>query len=223
MLETKSKNSLGKGFPFLIASLLFAIYFVLSCLVPSPPSDTAQLHSWITEWKTYIQIADEILIFATLALLPSIYTLANPIKENESPLVLFASGLFFLLVVPMFVLVDLLLGRLVYPVNVYPLSEETIVFLLSLITGTMHMISLVLALAILLFSISFRKKTWGGLVLVMGILVFGFQITASYPWLLSPGVLLLCQLSFPIWLLSIGFYFAKNENRIPKKNQTELN
>lgn len=223
MEETKSKNSLGKGFPFLISSLLFAAYFVLLYLVSSPPNDTAHLHTWIAEWKTYIQIADEILIFATLSLLPSIYTLANVNQKNESPVALFASGLFFILVVPMFVLVDLLLGRLVYPVNVYPLAVDTIVFLLSLITGTMHMIFLVLALAILLFSISFRKKTWGSLVLVMGIFVFGFQITASYPWLLSPGVLLLCQLSFPIWLLSIGFYFAKNENRFPKKNQTEIN
>ncbi|TGM58150.1 hypothetical protein [Leptospira vanthielii] len=222
MAQIKNLNSIWKGFPFFIASLLFATYFVLSYLVPSPPSDTAQLHSWITEWKTFLQIADEILIFATLSLLPSIYTLANPIKENQPPLVLFASGLFFLLVVPMFVLVDLLLGRLVYPVNVYPLAIDTIVFILSLIAGTMHMISLVLALAILLFSISFRKKTWGSLVLVIGIFVFGFQITASYPWLVSPGVLLLCQLSFPIWLLSIGFYFAKNEKRFPKRDQTEL-
>lgn len=122
----------------------------------------------------------------------------------------------------MFVLVDLLLGRLVYPVNVYPLTVDTIVFLLSLITGTLHMISLVLALAILLYGISFRSKTGGGLVLSLGILVFGFQIIASYPWLLSPRVLLFCQLSFPIWLFSTGFYSVKNENRSSKKNQTEL-
>ncbi|MBM9546762.1 hypothetical protein JWG40_07030 [Leptospira sp. 201903074] len=222
MEKTKSKNSLGKGFPFLISSLLFATYFVLLYLVSSPPNDTAHLHTWITEWKTYIQIADEILIFATLSLLPSIYTLANVNQKNESPATLFASGLFFLLVIPMFVLVDLLWGRLVYPVNVYPLAVDTVVFILSLIAGTMHMISLVLALAILLFSISFRKKTWGGLILVSGILGFGFQIIASYPWLLTPGILLFCQLSFPIWLLFWGFYHIKIENIIPKKNQTEL-
>ncbi|MCW7522421.1 hypothetical protein [Leptospira soteropolitanensis] len=58
----------------------------------------------------------------------------------------------------MFVLVDLLIGRLVYPMNVYPLTVETIVFILSLQVGTMHMISLVLALAILLYSFSFRKE-----------------------------------------------------------------
>ncbi|WP_232374050.1 hypothetical protein [Leptospira chreensis] len=163
MAHSKNHNSLKNGFPYFIASFLFVIYYLLLYLVPPPPNDTSQLHAWISEWKTYLQIADEILIFATLALLPSIYTLTNPRKQNQSPVALFASGLFFLIVIPMYVLVDLLFGRLVYPVNVYPLSEDSIVFILSLISGTNHMISLVTALAIVLYSKAFRKKSGGGL------------------------------------------------------------
>lgn len=222
MPERTNQNFFKQGFTFFIASLLFATYYIFLYLVPTPPFETSQLFTWITEWKIYIQIADEILIFATLSLLPCIYTLINPLKENHSPSALFASALFFLLLVPMLVLVDLLLGRLVYPVNNYPMSVDTIVFTLSLITGTMHMISLVLALAILLYGFSFRKKPWGGLFFLLGIYGFVFQIIASYPWLISPGVLLFCQLSFPIWLFSFGFYFLMNENKLPKKNQTDL-
>ncbi|MGE8722340.1 hypothetical protein ACO2KH_13470 [Leptospira terpstrae] len=222
MPERTDQNFFKQGFPFFIASLLFATYYIFLYLVPTPPSETSQLFTWITEWKIYIQIADEILIFATLSLLPCIYTLINPLNEYRSPIALFASALFFLLLVPMFVLVDLLLGRLVYPVNNYPMSVDAIVFTLSLISGTMHMISLVLALAILLYGFSFRKKPRGGLFVLSGIFGFGFQIIASYPWLIPPGVLLFCQLSFPIWLLSFGFYFLMNENKFPKKNQTDL-
>ncbi|WP_244309949.1 hypothetical protein [Leptospira mtsangambouensis] len=192
-----------KLLPFLLSSLLFASYYFVFFLIPSPPNEVSQLHKWILDWKLYLQIADEILIFAVLALIPSIYRLANPWRKEESPTALFASGLIFLLVVPMFVLVDLLIGRLVYPVNVYPLGEETIVFLLSLQVGTMHMISLVLALAILLYSISFRKRKEGRFVFAFGILTFGFQILASYSWILSPEILLVCQLSFPTWLALI--------------------
>lgn len=192
-----------KRLPFLLSSLLFASYYVVFYLIPSPPNEVSQLSKWILDWKIYLQIADEILIFAVLALIPSIYQLANPWRKEEPPTALFASGLIFLLVVPMFVLVDLLIGRLVYPVNVYPLGEETIVFLLSLQVGTMHMISLVLALAILLYSISFRKRKGSGLIFVFGIFTFGFQILASYSWILSPELLLVCQLSFPIWLVFV--------------------
>ncbi|TDY71931.1 hypothetical protein CLV96_0910 [Leptospira meyeri] len=192
-----------KRLPFLLSSLLFASYYFVSFQIPSPPNEINQLQQWILDSKFYLQIADEILIFAVLALLPSIYLLTNPWKKEESPSALFASGLFFLLVVPMFVLVDLLIGRLVYPVNVYPLTVETIVFILSLQVGTMHLVSLVLALAILLYSFSFRKRKGGGLVFVFGIFTFGFQILASYSWIISPGVLLFCQLSFPIWLVLV--------------------
>ncbi|WP_244936939.1 hypothetical protein [Leptospira brenneri] len=112
----------------------------------------------------------------------------------------------------MFVLLDLLIGRLVYPVNSYPLTKDSMIVYLSLITGTEHMISLVMALAILLFSISFRKQTKGGMVFVVGIVTFGLQIIASFSWLISPGLLLLCRLSFPIWLVLAGFLLSKNKN-----------
>ncbi|PJZ86554.1 hypothetical protein CH366_05625 [Leptospira harrisiae] len=193
--------------------MLFLSYYLTMYLVPPPPNETNLLQKWILDWKHYLQIADEILIFAVLASLPVIYILGNPWKKEEPPMVLFASGLFFLLVVPLFVFLDLLIGRLVYPVNVYPLSEDTIVFLLSMQVGTMHMISLVLALAILLYSIFYRKKNKNGsLILVFGILTFGLQMIASYSWLLAPEVLLFCQLSFPIWILFAGITFVKEES-----------
>ncbi|XDD47715.1 hypothetical protein AB3N60_06445 [Leptospira sp. WS39.C2] len=223
MKELVNKYYTQKGLPFFIASLLFAIYDSLLYIVPPPPSETSDLHSWITEWKPYLQFADEVLIFATISLLPAIYTLTNVRQKHESKLSLYASGLFYLFIIPLFVLVDLLLGRLVYPVNVYPLTVDTIVFILSFITGIMHMISIILALLILMYGVSYRKKTMGSLILVAAILGFGFQMIASYPWFLTPGVLLVCQLSFPIWLLFIGIYLIKIESRIPKKNQTELN
>ncbi|TGL03365.1 hypothetical protein EHQ43_16460 [Leptospira bouyouniensis] len=223
MNEIVNKSYTLKGLPFFIASLLFAIYYSLLYIVPPPPSETSHLHLWIMEWKFYLQIADEILIFATISLLPAIYTLTNVRLIIESKLSLFASGLFYLFIIPLFVLVDLLLGRLVYPVNVYPLTADTIVFILSFITGIMHMISIMLALAILLYGVSYRKNTLGSLILVTAILGFGFQMIASYPWLLTPGILLVCQLSFPIWLFLIGLYLIKVEYRIPNKNQTDLN
>lgn len=208
-MTNQTNNLLNRNrIPFFICSLLFLSYYLTMYLVPPPPNETNLLHKWIFDWKLYLQIADEILIFAVLALFPVIYILGNPWKKEESTTALFASGLFFLLVVPMFVLVDLLIGRLVYPVNSYPLSEDTIVFLLSMQVGTMHMISLVLALAILLYSVSYRNKNKNGsLILVFGVLTFGFQMIASYSWLISPEVLLFCQLSFPIWILFVGISF----------------
>ncbi|MCG6152223.1 hypothetical protein [Leptospira bandrabouensis] len=210
-MSNQTNNLLNRNrIPFFICSLLFFSYYLTMYLVPPPPNETNLLQKWILDWKLYLQIADEILIFAVLALIPSIYQLANPWRKEESTTALFASGLVFFLVVPMFVLVDLLIGRLVYPVNSYPLSEDTIVFLLSMQVGTMHMISLVLALAILLYSISYRNKNKNGsLILVFGVLTFGFQMIASYSWLISPGVLLFCQLSFPIWILFVGISFVK--------------
>jgi len=205
MDQTKLLTFMRKISSFLMASILLLIYYILSYFVPSPPPEISLLKSWIQEWKTLIQIADEILIFGVLALIPSILVLTPPWKQRQSRLSLFASALFLVVLLPLFVLLDLLLGRLVYPVNSYPMTEDTIVFLLSLIVGTNHMISLVLALAIFFYSVSLRKQKGGNLLLGFGIFVSCLQIFASFPWLLSAEFLLFCQLGFPIWFLWVGF------------------
>ncbi|BDA78977.1 hypothetical protein LPTSP3_g19070 [Leptospira kobayashii] len=189
---------------FIFSGFLFLSYFILSNLVPVAPSDKLLLNDWIEEWKFFIQMMDELLIFATVFLMPSIYVIARILNANHSPLALIASFIFMFLIVPIFILIDLLVGRLVYPVFNYQMSNDIILFILSLSVGSMHCISLLLSISIFLFTLSFRNQYHDIFLIIIGVLTSICQIVGAYPWLINSKLNLICQLSFPIWLIYIG-------------------
>lgn len=74
------------GITFILPGVLFFAQYLFMMPVPAPPLPEAELMSWLQEWRFNLSMADEVLIFAALLLIPSIVALyrllvkADPIR-----------------------------------------------------------------------------------------------------------------------------------------------
>jgi hypothetical protein len=212
MISISTKVFKFGALSFLISGVLFSAYFITTSFVPVVPLNSAKVFDWINEWKLYIAIADELLLFATAFLLFSVYILAKILQANQFPLVLAGCTIIQFLAIPMLLLIVLLQGRLVYPVYNYPLSADMVYFISGLSIGAMHACSILFAVSIFLLSLSFRKI----IAVFIGVLLFCCQLISAYPWLLNSTSNLLCQLTFPLGLLLNGILLFVNVN--PEKS-----
>ena len=206
---------------FILSGVLFTTYFIVTSFVPIAPFDAVTGINWINEWRLFIAIADELLFFATVFLLPSICIFANLFKANQYPFVLAGCTIIQFLVIPIFILIVLLQGRLAYPVYNYHLSIDIIIFIVSLSIGAMHASSILLAISIVLLCLSLRKGLLGSLPVFIGVIASFGQLLSAYPWLIASIVNLLCQLLFPIWLVLIGILLlVKKDEFLPFLEKT---
>ncbi len=66
------------GIAFILSGILFLGVSLFLLPVPSPPLSDTELMNWLKEWKFNISMADELLFFAALMLVPSIARLFIP-------------------------------------------------------------------------------------------------------------------------------------------------
>lgn len=207
---------------FLISGVLFFAYFIFTFLISNPALNSDKLSDWMNESRLFIAIADELLLFATVFFLLSIYILAKILKADQFPMVLAGCIIIKFFIIPVFMLIVLLQGRLAYPVYDQQLSTDIISFIVSLWIGAMHALSILLAVSILLLSLSLRKGVLGRLPVLIGIPTSLCQFISAYPWLIHSTLHLLFQLTFPIWLISMGvLLLAKREAFIPLLQQNK--
>lgn len=206
---------------FIVSGGLFAAYFIVSSLIPAPPIIGDLLPKWSNNWRTYIAIADELLFFATIFLLLSIYILSKILKSNQFPFVLSGCTIIKFIVIPVFMIITLLQGQLAYPVYDYLLSTDVIYFILNISVGAMHAVSILLSISILLLSFSLIKGLVGLLPVLIGFLTSVCQLVSAYPWLINSKLNLVCQLTFPVWLVSIGVLLLTKKDRFLLVTQNE--
>lgn len=204
--DQKLRIGVKSGGLFLViaAALLFG-WSLLSLLAGSPPSQAEGIPHWIDTGRLFIALSNESLSFATFALLFGAVGLSFQLWFfSKHPLLAIVSASAILLSVVNLSLMNVFLGRLVYPVYGWLPGTESLVLSLSSYYGALHMFDLVWAVVVVLIGVSFyreRKALW---LLIVSVMVAISELVVAYPWVFSAEAVFALRVPLQAWLALVG-------------------
>lgn len=208
------------GVAFLVSAVLFAAQVGFSLPLLKPPVVDAEWMPWLQEWRFSISMADELLFFAPLSLIPGIVGLYRVLRKEDPNKAVLGCGI-WAVSIPVYLVIAILLGRLVYPVYGIELSLESYKLLFSLYSGGMHLIALLLGAAAIVLGFAIRKSQLGPSVAYLGWLTGMLAVVGSYPWLIGSGATVAVQLLFSAWLARLGIRLLRIRGDADNAENTE--
>ncbi|CAH1193984.1 hypothetical protein PAECIP111892_01372 [Paenibacillus auburnensis] len=199
------------GIAFILSGILFLGVSLFLLPVPNPPLSDTELMNWLEEWKFNISMADELLIFAALMLIPSIAGLYRILVKVDKLKALLGCGL-LAVTVPVYIILDSILGRLVYPVYDIELSPDIYRLVLSIYYGGMHTVAIILCIATILLSLVIRKSVLGKPVAIVGFVTALLDLIGAFPWLTGSIVFFVCQVASVLWFVFVGVRMISKNN-----------
>lgn len=195
-----------------LASVALAL---LATLPPVPPSVDGVL-AWVGDGTFQLTWAGELLFFATIAWGAgaagsfSARATSRPLRRS---IALVALGVTLVA----FVVVLLALGRLVYPVVDVELAADTIVLLVSVVIGTVHLALLALGVVAIALPVPMRSTRAGRTVTAIGCAGGVLFVVGSYPWLLPTWLNLVVAGAVGCWGVLVGVALLARERRHPRR------
>jgi hypothetical protein len=202
----------------IVAGVLFFASNLLTITLPIPPSSEAEFFPWLSENKLQIAVQNEILFFATLCLIPALLALYRLMKNQLTWSSLGGLGLLGT-VIPVLEMLDIVEGRLVYPVYELGLSFDVHRLVLSLYHGGMHAVSLLLGGSMILIGLALRDITFMRSTAYLGLLAGVLQILGAYPWLTGFVFNLIVSLFFSVWFVLLGINLLSYSHRMDQQEQ----
>lgn len=201
----KQKNGIIKigGIAFVIFGILTLIQNLFLLPISSPPALDSEIQTWLTKWQFHIAMADEVLFFATLALIPSIAALYKILVKTEKVKALIGCGI-LALILPVNIFLDIILGRLAYPVYNMELSTDINKLVLSIYYGGTHCAAILWSVAIILLCFVIRKSAVGRMAAYFGFLTAVLVLIGAFPWLIGSVMYFIIQLFFSAWFIILG-------------------
>lgn len=167
------------GFVTASGALLVGVALLLLSLLPSAPSEAADMTAWVDNGKPLLSWSDELLFFAIVSWGAGARGLFGARKAERSARINIGLTALAVALVALLVLL-LVVGRLVYPVFGIHLSPDVLALLISSMFGALH-------LALLGFAVAAVTLTWstssGPRGRVVGIAAAAVFIVGSFPWL----------------------------------------
>ncbi|AIQ53469.1 hypothetical protein [Paenibacillus sp. FSL R7-0331] len=192
------------GIALILAGVLFFIQYLFMLPVPSPPTTSdAELVTWLAEWKFNMSMADELLFFAPLCLIPAIAALYHVLVKTDMTTTLLGCAL-LALSIPIYILLVIILGRVVYPVFKIELSAESLKLMFSLYYGGLHTVALIMGIATVILSLVTLKSPLGRPCAYLGFAAGILDLIGSFPWLTGTTATFICQLAFAAWFVVLG-------------------
>lgn len=198
------------GISLILSGILFFVQYLFVLPMPIPPLADADLMTWLQNWKTNIAMADELLFFATLLLIPSIVALHRILVKVDKVKTLLGCGL-LAVVIPVNIFLVIILGRLVYPVYGIELSPDIYKLVLSIYYGGMHCVSIILSMATIIICLVIRKSVIGKLTAILGLVTGIMDLIGAFPWLIGTGAVFASQLLFSAWFVVLGVRLLRTE------------
>jgi hypothetical protein len=201
-------TSKGRMIRFGGIALLFGSFLMLGrvCFflgIPAPPGNDGSIVNWAANAHFGLAMSNELLFFAVFAMLPASIALFLLFYEQNLAKAVFGCGI-ILISVPIVSLLNIIHGRLVYPVFGVLLSEESARYTISVFSGGMHAINLMYAVALVTLGLAMRNQQWGSRYLILSSIVAVSEIAGAYPWVLGHLGDGITQTMYVVWLASIG-------------------
>lgn len=187
----------------IISGILFFAQYLFVLPMPSPPPADVDLTAWLLEWKFNIAMADELFFFATLLLIPSTAGLYQVLVKVDKIKTLLGCGL-LAVAIPVNLLLDIVLGRLAYPVYGIELSPDIYRLVLSIYYGGMHLVAILLSMATILLCLVIRRSVIGKPTANLGFATGILDLVGAYPWLIGTAMVFVSQLFFSAWFVILG-------------------
>lgn len=193
------------GFCLLTMSLL-----IMALTLPMPSADTVGVKHWVTQNLFWLQVADELLAFATPVILTATLLFYEQIKKQQPISSSLAMVIAIVLTIGTISGIVLPLGRLVYPVNGLPVvTGEMAVMTASQVFAGIHWSMLVLALYVLIFSYLIRSF----LVRLLAVVVVPLQIVGTYyASKIFVPLNVLAVVSLLLWAIVVGICLIKKKD-----------
>ena len=206
--EARGLNRLG-GIAFIASGLLFFLISLLERVTGPPPSDGAAIMAWVEAGHGALAWSVELLFFAAMLLVPAVIALRRSLAGGSPALAAAGCGSIGVLI-PVLLVLDVVQGRLVFPVHGLGLTSPQVAELIvALYAGGMHAAMVVMGMATALLSVAMWRGASGRGVAALGFATAAFDLVGSYPWAISPAVLLASQVLFAGWFVAVGWRLAR--------------
>lgn len=135
--ELKGLYRLG-GISFIVVGILFLSRYLLDLLAGPPPSSGTEILAWRAAEELPTAMTNEILFFAALFLVPSVIALYRSLAGVDRTKVAAGCGV-IAAVIPIIFVLDIVHGRLVYPVNGLRVDTPAVAeFVVAVYYGGLH-------------------------------------------------------------------------------------
>lgn len=193
------------GFGLLVVSLM-----MVALTLPMSSADAVSVKHWVAQHLFWLQVADELMAFATSMILTATLLFYEQIKKQQPISSSLAMMIAIVLTIGMISGIVLPLGRLVYPVNGLPVvTGEMAVMTASQVFAGIHWSMLVLALYVLIFSYLIRSF----LVRLLAVVVVPLQIVGTYyASKIFVPLNVLAVVSLLLWAIVVGICLIKKKD-----------
>lgn len=189
--------------------MLFAARIVIDRAIGEPPSSASELVTWAVRHQVSLAWANELAVFAAVLLIPAALALFVRFDGSMRPWVGFGCG-FLATTVPLALTLGVIQGRLMYPVYGIDVTDaSTVPLVVSLYFGGAHLLSLMFAATFAILGIALRPDLGAPMATLSAVATAG-QIAASYPWLIGPDLLMVCQLLAAGWFVVMGLALVRD-------------
>lgn len=209
MADSRTKIYRVGGWAFVAAGALFLGRDALQLVAGAPPAHGSEILAWVAAHRLAISLDSELLFFADGALIAgtiALYRRLAPVDDVKASL---GCGL-LALVTALIAMMLVVHGRLVYPVYGIELSKPDVAELIvAVFYGGLHSVRLLMALATLLLSLAMSRAGYGRGYIALGVVTAASDVLAAYPWLIGPGLALLCSTLFATWFVAVGMQLRR--------------
>lgn len=207
------------GIAFIMTGMLFFGRYLFIFPIPNMPTSEVDLLKWLDDWKFNIAMSNELLLFATISLIPAVFVLFKILHEFDNIKAIMGCGI-FATTIPLFGGLAIVQGRLVYPVYNITLTADIQKLVLSIYHGGMHAILIMIGAATIIISLGMRNTTFGKPIIYLGFIVGIFDFLNAYPWIFGSVIIFISEFLFSLWFILIGVkMIGNNKSAIVKTDR----
>jgi len=208
--EMRRLYALG-GWALIGSGLLFSSRAFLEFLAGPPPTSGAEIIAWVRSHTWVLSLANEALFFAVMSLVPAVVALYSSLAGAHRAKAVVGCGIIGI-VVPVLAMLDIVQGRLVFPVYGIRVADPAVAELIvAVFYGGLHATDVLMAVATFVLSLAMRRGPYGPPVAYLGFATAVCDVAGAYPYLIGPIPTLVCHLVFAAWFVAVGWVLRRME------------
>ena len=188
----------------LFVGALFLAKYLFEISAGQPPHNAADVVAWSSASEFPIAMANELLFFAAVLLIPAVAALYWALGGATRVMVVTGCGLLASMI-PVLVMLDILQGRFVFPILGFSVDTPAIAaFVLAVYYGGIHAVEIIFGVGTFLLSVAMLRGSFSKAVGYLGLAVGVLDVVSSYPEAIGPTLVLACQVLFAVWFVAVG-------------------
>lgn len=176
-----------------------------------PPALGPELLTWISNNKPALSMSDELLVIASVLLIPGLVGLYQSLRSTNPRAAAAGCGI-LVAAIPVMMMMSILGGRLVFPVYDMQLtSPDSAQLTTALYYGGDHAIMIIVGVATIVISLAMKGTHYGAGFLYLGLITALADFAAAYPWLIGLQATLAAKALFALWFLATGIKLSRHD------------